>query len=264
MDSTTTMPRDSATDSLAFFFEARSLAIIGASTDPLKQGGRPVRFAQLGNYQGKLYPINPHAAIVQGLPAYPSLSAVPEPVECAFIALPAPAVEAAVRECAANGVRAAVVISAGFAETGPEGQEAQDRIGAIARAAGMRLIGPNCMGAMNIGRGMFATFLSVFGEGPAGRPKTGALSLVSQSGAFGAHVFELMRAEGEGFAKWMTTGNQADVDVADCIAYLSGDPATKVIMVYMEGCRDGAKLMDALARARAARKPVVLLKSGRS
>ena len=251
-------------DSIAPFFQADSLAVIGASTEPRKQGGRPVRYSRLGGFRGKVYPINPGASEVQGMPAYPSLSAVDDPVECAFIALPAPAVEAAVRACISKGVRAAIIVSAGFAETGDRGRRYQDRIVALARASGMRLIGPNCMGAMDVARAFFPTFLPMWGDERHDAPKVGSISLISQSGAFGAHVYELARARGVGFAKWISTGNQCDVQVADCIAYFAHDPATRTIMVYLEGSPEPGKLIAALRLAREHRKPVILLKSGRS
>lgn len=250
--------------SLAPFFMADTLAVIGASSDPLKYGGRPVRWSRLGGFRGKVYPINPGAEEVQGMRAYPSLSAIDGPVDCAFIALPAPAIEGALRQCADKGVRSAIVITAGFAEIGEEGRRRQERIAAIARAAGMRLLGPNCMGAMNVARNFFPAFLTLF-EGERGDPpKSGTLSLVSQSGAFGSHAYQLAQARGVGFAKWVTTGNQCDVQVADCIAYFAEDSDTRAIMVYMEGSPDPGRLMQALRLAREKRKPVVLLKAGRS
>ncbi|MCC6473740.1 MAG: acetate--CoA ligase family protein [Burkholderiales bacterium] len=250
--------------SIAPFFMAESLAVIGASSDPHKYGGRPARWARLGGFRGRVYPINPGAAQVQGMRAYPSLAAVEGTVDCAFIAVPAAAVEDAVRACAAKGVRAAIVITAGFGELGEEGRARQERIAAIARAAGMRMLGPNCMGVINFARRFYPTFLTLFrgDEDPA--PASGSISLVSQSGAVGGHVYELGRARGVGFAKWITTGNQADVQVADCIAWFAQDPQTRAIMVYMEGSPDPGRLLRALRLARQAGKPVVLLKSGRS
>ncbi len=150
--------------SVAPFFEAKSLAVIGASTDPLKQGGRPVINSSQAGYKGKIYPINPRADMVQGVKAYPSLDAVKGNIESAFIALPAHAVEQAVSDCVAKGVKAATVISAGFAETGAQGKRRQDRIVGIAREAGMRLIGPNCMGLMNTHRKFYSTFLAMVGR----------------------------------------------------------------------------------------------------
>lgn len=249
---------------IAPFFESKSLAVIGASTDPVKQGGRPVRYSLMSDYNGRVYPINPRADEVQGAKAYASLSDVPGRVDCAFIALPAPAVEAAVIDCAKKGVRAAVIISAGFAEVGAEGRRHQERITAIARDAGMSLVGPNCMGLMDIRRNFFPTFAPIFGFNGEARPKPGNISLVSQSGAFGAHAYELVRARGAGFSKWVTTGNQCDVEVSDFVAYMADDKTTDVIMVYFEGNRDADKLMAAFRKARENGKPVVLLKAGRS
>ena len=227
---------------IAPFFESKTLAVIGASTDPIKQGGRPVRYSVMSDFKGRVYPINPRADEVQGVKAYPHLSAVPGRVDCAFIALPAPAVEAAVTDCAVKGVRAAVIISAGFAEVGPKGRRQQERLTAIAREAGMSLVGPNCMGLMDIKRNFFPTFVPIFGFNGEARPKLGNISLVSQSGAFGAHAYELVRARGAGFSKWVTTGNQCDVEISDFVAYLADDKSTDVIMVYFEGNRDADKL----------------------
>jgi len=249
---------------IAPFFESKSLAVIGASTDPIKQGGRPVRYSVMSDFKGRVYPINPRADEVQGVKAYPHLSAVPGRVDCAFIALPAPAVEAAVTDCAVKGVRAAVIISAGFAEVGPKGRRQQERLTAIAREAGMSLVGPNCMGLMDIKRNFFPTFAPIFGLNGEARPKLGNISLVSQSGAFGAHAYELVRARGAGFSKWVTTGNQCDVEISDFVAYLADDKSTDVIMVYFEGNRDADKLTASFRKARDNGKPVVLLKAGRS
>ncbi|MFP6733937.1 MAG: acetate--CoA ligase family protein [Rhodospirillales bacterium] len=249
---------------IAPFFESKTLAVIGASTDPIKQGGRPVRYSVMSDFKGRVYPINPRADEVQGVKAYPHLSAVPGRVDCAFIALPAPAVEAAVTDCAVKGVRAAVIISAGFAEVGPKGRRQQERLTAIAREAGMSLVGPNCMGLMDIKRNFFPTFAPIFGLNGEARPKLGNISLVSQSGAFGAHAYELVRARGAGFSKWVTTGNQCDVEISDFVAYLADDKSTDVIMVYFEGNRDADKLTASFRKARDNGKPVVLLKAGRS
>ncbi len=250
--------------SMASFFEADSLAVIGASADPLKQGGRPVGNSRQAGFGGKIYPINPRADIVQGVKAYPSLDAVDAPVESAFIALPAPAIEQAVLDCADKGVKAATVISAGFAETGRAGRRRQSRIVDIARAAGMRLIGPNCMGLMNTHRKLYATFLGIFRDADEVPPPPGPLSLISQSGAVGAHIYVLAQQRGVGLAKWVTTGNQCDVQVADCMAYMATDAETKVITVYMEGCGDAESFKYALDLARRNRKPVIILKVGSS
>ncbi len=246
------------------FFAPKTLAIIGASSDPLKLGGRPLHYAKTSGFKGKVYPINPRNETVQGLKAYASVSAVKGPVECAFIVLPAPAVEVAIEDCARKGVSNVILVSAGFAETGAEGKARQDRIAAVAHESGMHIIGPNCMGLFDTRSKFFATFAALFEKPYESGPKRGHLSIISQSGAFGAHVFVLARKKGAGFAKWVTTGNQCVVDFADCLAYMASDPETKVVIGYMEGCPDPEKLVRALDLARANGKPVVMLKVGSS
>ena len=246
------------------FFAPKSVAFVGASTDPLKIGGRPLHYAKTSGFKGKVYPINPRNEIVQGLKAYPSVVDVKGRVDCAFMALPAPAVEAAIEDCAEKGVSNVILVSAGFAETGAEGKARQDRIVGLANEAGMRIIGPNCMGLFDTGSKFFATFAAMFEKPYESGPKPGNLSIISQSGAFGAHVFVLTRKNGAGFAKWVTTGNQCVVDFADCLAYMASDDESKVIIGYMEGCADPEKLVHALDLARAKGKPVVMLKVGSS
>jgi acyl-CoA synthetase (NDP forming) len=247
--------------SLAPLFRPSSVAVIGASTEPTKLGSVPIGHMKASGFAGALYPINPKAATVQGLPAYPSIAAAPGPVDLAIIALPEAHVLAAMRDCAGNGVRAAVVFSSGFAELGEAGQRIQDEIVAIARAAGMRLLGPNCMGLINFSNRLVATFHPAFGPAlaPAGR-----IGLITQSGAFGGFAYQMIQDKKLGYSLILTTGNEGDIDLADGLAYLADDPNTAVILLYIEGCRDGAKLAAAMARARAQRKPVICLKVGRT
>jgi acetate---CoA ligase (ADP-forming) len=242
-------------------FRPSAVAVIGASTDPAKLGSVPVGHMKASGFLGALYPINPKAATVQGLPAYPSVAAVPGPVDLAIIALPETQVLAAMRDCADSGVRAVVVFTSGFAELGETGQRVQAEMVAIARAAGMRLLGPNCMGLVNFSNRLVATFHPAFGPALA---QPGRIGLISQSGAFGGFAYQMMQDKKLGYSLILTTGNEGDVDVADGLAYLADDPATAVILLYLEGCRDGAKLASALARARAQRKPVICLKVGRT
>lgn len=250
-------------DALHALFHPRCIAVIGASTDRYKFGGMPVHYTRKLGYAGRLCPVNARADMVQGLKAYPDVAAIDGPVDCAVVAVPAAAVKPALEQCAAKGVRIAAVFSSGFAEAGAAGRRAQDALAAVARDGGMRLLGPNCMGAFCLDSGFFATFTSAFEHhGGTGAPALGRLSIVSQSGAVGTHIMVLLRERGIGISKWVTTGNQADIDVADCIAYLAGDPETGVIVTYMEGCPDGRKLMAALEAARAAGKPVIAIKVG--
>lgn len=247
--------------SLQALFAPRSIAIVGASDDPARIGERPLAGCLALGYAGDLYPVNPTRARVQGMRAYPSLAAIEGPVELAVVALPAAHCVATIEACAARGVRAAVILSAGFAEVDAEGAARQERIRTIARESGMRVIGPNCMGALSLRSGVVASFTSLVDADPARR---GAISVVSQSGAFGSHCLALMRERGLGVDLWVTTGNQADVDVADCIAYLAQAADTRVIAACVEGVADGDRFLSALAVARARRIPVVLLKLGRS
>jgi acyl-CoA synthetase (NDP forming) len=247
--------------SLAPLFRPASVAVIGASTEPTKLGSVPVGHMKASGFAGALYPINPKARIVQGLPAYPSVGAVPGPVDLAIIALPEAQALAAMRDCAGKGVRAAVVFTSGFAELGEAGQRAQAEMVSVARYAGMRLLGPNCMGLINFSNRLVATFHPAFGPtlAPPGR-----IGLITQSGAFGGFAYQMIQEKKLGYSLILTTGNEGDVDIADGLAYLADDPATAVILLYIEGCRDGAKLAAATARARAQRKPVVCLKVGRT
>lgn len=242
------------------FFRPRSIAVIGASSDPLKIGGRPVALLK-ESFRGPLYPVSRSHRDIQGLPAFPTTSAIGATVDLAIVCLPAAATLAAIEDCAAAGVKAAVVIGAGFAEMGADGRAVQDRIGAVARANGMRVLGPNCMGLVSPAEGVIATFTTALEHAPA---KLGRIGMVSQSGAFAAHAHVVAHQRGLGFSRWVTTGNECDVDAADCLAYLARDPETDVIMGYLEGCRDGAKLVESLALARRMRKPVVMVKVGRS
>jgi acyl-CoA synthetase (NDP forming) len=246
-------------------FNPKCVAVIGASTDPKKLGGFPVHLSLRYGYKGRLCPVNASAAEVQGLRAFPSIGAIDGPVDCAVIAVPAPGVLDAVKACAEKGVAVATIFSSGFAEMGADGLAAQNRIAAVARDAGIRLIGPNCMGNFAVGSGFIATFTSAFEHhGGKGFPRLGPVSIASQSGAVGSHIMVMLRDRGLGLSKWVTTGNQCDIEIADCIAYLAEDDETQIIVTYVEGCRDGAKFVRALELARSRGKPVLALKVGAS
>jgi acyl-CoA synthetase (NDP forming) len=239
-------------------FKPRSVAIIGASSDANRIGGRPVRFSKYA-FKGAILPVNPNQKDIQGLPAYPSIRDVPGEVDQAIIAVPAKAAMQAADECIAKGVKAAVMFSSGFAETGAEGRAMQVELARRCAAGGMKLLGPNSLGMFNVQAGLYSTFSSYFD--PLW-PRTGPVSIVSQSGAFGTYFLAIAAERGLGFSHFVATGNEADVDVAACIDWLADDPDTGVIMIYLEGCRDGARLRAALARAAANRKPVVAMKVG--
>jgi acyl-CoA synthetase (NDP forming) len=239
----------------------RAIAIIGASQDATKIGGRPVELLRRFGFPGGIYPVNPRATEVQGLPAFPSVTALPEAPDLAIIAVAAEMAPQALEECAAKGVRGAVIFSSGFAELGEAGEALQARLRETARRTGIRVLGPNCLGAVSVRERSIATF-SIVLEGSL--PPEGVIGIASQSGNLGSYTALLARERGAGVSRFVTTGNECDVDIADCIAFLAQDAATKVICCVLETCRDAPRLVAALEMARQAGKPVVVLKIGAS
>ena len=246
---------------MKFLFDPRSVAIYGASNEPQKIGGRPLHMMKTGGFMGALYPINAARSEVQGLRSYPSVSAVDGPVDLAIIAVPAGSVLQALQECADKGVPGAIVFSSGFSEIGGEGVELQRQVTRIAHETGMRILGPNCLGVVDIRTRMLGTF----SNGPAGGGIiAGRVSLASQSGAFGSYCLSMFRQRKLGLNKWITTGNQADIEISDCIHFLAQDDETDVIMGYLEAVKDSKRLYEALALARDNGKRVVVMKVGSS
>jgi len=248
-------------ETLRALVSPRSIAVIGASDDPTRIGGRPVGYMLRSGFAGPIWPVNPKRDTIQGLKAYASVADLPDAPDAVIVAVPAAVVPETIEACAAKGAKAAVVFSSGFAEMGEEGRIAQDRLRAIARAGGIRVLGPNCLGVFNAHSGWIATFSSSMERE---LPTPGPVAIASQSGAYGSHAFALMRTRGVGTGIMITTGNEADVDLADAIGYLVRDEPTKVIVAYAEGIRDGDALREALAGAAAAGKPVIFMKVGRS
>ncbi len=244
-------------------FRPQSAAIIGASTNPMKFGGRALKFCLERGYAGRLYPVNAHNEIVQGIEAYRSVSDLPEAPDVAVIAVPAASVRENLIAAGKKGASIAIVYGAQFAESGAEGRIRQDELLRIAKDHDMRMIGPNCMGVISLASGFVASFTSApEHHGGNGWPVVGDISVASQSGAVGIQIFAQLRDRGLGLANWISTGNQADIDICDAIAFYAGDPATKTIAVYMEDASRGLKLVQALELARQSRKPVVILKVG--
>jgi acetyltransferase len=231
-----------------------SIAVIGASSAPSKAGHQLM--LALDGFPGRLYPVNPGAEQILGRTAYPSIAAVPQPVDLAVLIVPAGAVPEVVEQCAAAGARAAIVCAGGFAEAGPEGAELQARAARAAAGAGMRLLGPNTSGLVNPVDGVLATFVSTVGSIPPGR-----LAIVAQSGGVNLAVAMAAAAEGIGVRLAIGLGNAADVGHAELLDYLAGDPDTGAIALHLEGARDGRGLVEAVERAAAA-KPVVALVLG--
>jgi len=247
--------------SLDALFAPRSIAIVGASQDARKIGGRPLAFLKRYGYPGAVYPINPQYPEVQGVPAFSSLAACPAPPDQVIVALPAAKVPAVVAEAAAVGAQTAVVFSSGFAESGAEGRALQQRLVAVIGDGRLRVLGPNCIGVMNVPAKSYGTFQVALETGTA---PAGGVGVAVQSGAMGSHLVTLARVAGIGLGCWAATGNEADIDVADVIAWMAGDPGTRVIICCLEACGDAARFRAALALARGARKPVFVLKIGAS
>jgi acyl-CoA synthetase (NDP forming) len=238
-----------------------SVAIIGASDNPNRIGGRPIRYCKAAGYTGTIHAVNPNHDQAQGLPCHRHIDEIPGQVDLAVIAVSADKTVASVEACARKGVRAAVIFSAGFAETGAAGEEAQRALTDISRSSSMRILGPNCLGVYNASNGFFATFTSTLENG---FPSPAGVALVSQSGAYGSHVSLLAHQRGIGVRYWVTTGNECDIELAECIAYMVEDPDISVIVAYAEGIRDRDLLLESLRLARANHKPVIFMKVGRS
>jgi acetate---CoA ligase (ADP-forming) len=239
----------------------RSVAVIGASDNPHKVGGRPILYMQRYGYRGAIYPINPARESVQGLKAYKSLAALPEAPELAIVAVAGEEAVRAVEACAAMGVRVAVVMASGFGETGAEGLRVQQSLVETARRAGMRIIGPNCQGLANFATGTVANFSTIFHELGA---REGPVAIVSQSGANSQAIYTLVMEQGLGVRHVHATGNEADVTVAELAEAVLEDEGVRLLLLYMEAIKDPARLAAAAARARARGVPIVALKAGRT
>ena len=247
--------------SLTPLLAPRSIAIIGASSDPMRIGGRPIAFMKDQGFKGAIYPVNPMRPEIQGLKAYASVADLPEAPDVAIVAVPADIAVQAVEDLAKRGVKGVVMFSAGFAEVDEAGATAQARMIETVRANGMRLLGPNCLGVFDGRTGYYATFSGSF---DSGWPIPGRIGIASQSGAYGSHVFAAMRNRGIGASLCVMTGNEADITIGDTIGWLAENPETDVIAVYAEGIRESESFLAALEAARAAKKPIVMMKVGRS
>ena len=247
--------------SLTPLIAPRSIAIIGASADPTRIGGRPIAYMRAHGFKGSILPVNPNRAEIQGLRAYPSVDALPETPDVAVVAVPAAIAAQAVDDLGRKDAKAVIVLTAGFAEVDAAGAAEQDRMVGIARGHGMRLLGPNCLGVFDGRTGYYATFTASI---DSGTPIPGRIAIASQSGAYGTHVFTIARNRGIGASLCVMTGNEADVTVGDVIGWMAEHPDTDVIAAYVEGIREADSFIAALAAARAAKKPIVLMKVGRS
>jgi acyl-CoA synthetase (NDP forming) len=241
-------------------FAPRSIAVIGASSNSRKQAGLPVLNLLRHAYPGAIYPVNPNQVEVMGLKSYPSMASIGQPVDLTLIMTPADQVLAAVLQGVQAGSKAFIVYASGFAEQDAVGRDRQTELTALARAHHVIVVGPNCNGMINAHASVCATIASV----SLPELRLGGLSFVGQSGAMAAYWLQLLTDAGCGFGKWIATGNEADLSLAEVVHYFASDPLTKVICVYLEAARDGIRLRQAFEAARAAGKPVFAIRSGRS
>jgi acyl-CoA synthetase (NDP forming)/RimJ/RimL family protein N-acetyltransferase len=244
--------------SIQRFFDARSVAIIGASRRQDTVGQTLIHNLVLGDYTGRVYVVNPAAEAVSGMPAYKTVADIPDQVDIAIVAVPADAVQDVVLDCAAKGVHGLIVISAGFAETGEEGRGRQRRLVGLARSYGLRLIGPNCLGIINT-----SSEVSLNASLSTVMPPRGRVGFFSQSGALGVAILEKVARRGLGLSTFVSAGNRADVSGNDLLQYWEEDAATEVVLLYLESIGNPRKF-SRVARRVSRKKPVIAVRSGRT
>jgi acyl-CoA synthetase (NDP forming) len=238
------------------FFDPRAIALMGASSNPQKWGFRILANILAGGYSGTLYPVNPKGGTLLGLPVYPSLHRLPGPADLAIISIPAPSVPHALTQCGEAGIRSVIIISSGFSESGPEGAAREQAVASLARAHGIRILGPNTMG-------VFSAKCRLNALMPPLTPRAGGVSYVSQSGNLGVQMLGWGELRGVGFSKFVSSGNESDIRCEDYLTYFAHDPDTRVIMAYVEGVSDGRRFMEAAEHATRA-KPMIVFKSGKA
>ncbi|MGD9525447.1 MAG: acetate--CoA ligase family protein [Dehalococcoidia bacterium] len=244
---------------LGALLDPSSIAVIGASDDPGKIGGRLLRYLSDYGFSGKVLPVNPVREVVQGLPAVRDVEELPDGVNLAVVVTPAAVAPAAVAACARRGVRACVVLSSGFGELGGDGRRLQRELVEAARAGGMRLLGPNCQGVANLASGAVTSFSSSFANFPL---RDGAVAIVSQSGAVAGMLAALQHPHATGLRYWVATGNEADVTVAELIDAVLDDPGVRVVQAYCEHLANAPRVAAAAAKARRLGKAVLMVKAG--
>lgn len=235
-------------------FSPQSVAVIGASPDPMRLGHHVLRNIVTNGYQGRIYPIHPSATTVLDLPAFPSVLAIPDPVDLAVIIIPAEHVLAVIEECGQKGVNGLIVITAGFKEVGSAGKELERRLLERVRHYGMRMVGPNCLGVIDTVIKLNASFAALM-------PSDGEIAFMSQSGALCTAILDWSKAAGIGFSRFVSLGNKADIDEVALLQAWNGDPHSNVILAYLEGIADGPGFIAA-ARQVTPHTPVIAIKSG--
>ena len=249
------------------FFAPESIALIGASRDLEKIPGRLLSMLRKNNYPGKIYPINPNYGDIEGLRVYPSIADVGEPIDLAIVIIPARAVLGALEQCAAVGVKNAVIISSGFAEEGGDSAAMQDAIAALAKNTGMRISGPNAEGFYNELQRVAATFSPTVDVKPDEKRLIASarrIGIVAQSGGIGFAIYNRAKALGIALSYVISAGNESDLGAGEFFDYMVQDASTDVVLLFIEGIRDVDKFISAARRAAEIRKPVIVTKVGRS
>lgn len=242
--------------SLSPFFNAKGVAILGASTNPKKLSYGILENLLTYGYQGGVYPVNPNADSILGKKAYPSIADVPDPVELAVVVLPVTVIMDTMRQIGERGIKNVVIITGGFKELGPEGAEIENSVKKLAKSYGMRVVGPNCVGTVDVRTGLNSTFIK-------GVPPAGPIAFISQSGAICGGVIDLIINSKIGFSHFASLGNEMDVTETDMLEYFAEEEDVKVIAMYVEGIQDGPRFMR-VAREVSMKKPIVFLKAGKN
>jgi acetyltransferase len=240
-------------------FHPKAVAIIGASSDLTRIGGHPIKALKNAGYKGGLYLVNPKYPEMHGLKCYPDAMSIGQPCDMAIIAVPASGVAKAVRDCGKAGIPFAVVLTAGFRETGPEGRKLEEQLKQAVKESGVRIVGPNCQGMLSIQSRVWAAFGSVADETEF-RP--GSVSCAFQSGGFGYAVVNLAEAQGIGFRVCVSSGNETDIDMPELLSAFLDDAGTSVVFAYMEGTPDARRLLDVGRKSLEMGKPVMIWKAG--
>ena len=236
------------------FFSPASIAVVGASREPGKLGSQILSNIISGQYQGKIYPVNPKSTEISGLRCYPDISSIPDTPELAVIVVPAKIVTSIIEECGKKGTKAAVVISAGFKESGPDGKKREQQLIETAEKYGCRIIGPNCLGIIDTYSDLNVSFAPVM-------PSKGSIAFISQSGAIISAVLDWSRKQKIGFSRVISMGNMADISESELIEACGEDEKTKVVLLYLEGVKNGRDFINRVSRV-TLKKPVIAIKAG--
>ena len=244
------------TSDLTPFFSPRGVALVGASSNPDKISYNVLRNLAHSGYQGAVYPVNPRYTEIEGMVCYRDVTTVPDPVDLAVIVLPTEYIPEVLKACGHRGIKAVTIVSSGFKEAGQTGEAIEAECLEIARQYGMRLIGPNCVGTIDLTSGLNTTFIE-------GVPDRGCIGFISQSGGVCGAIINCYSDQRIGFSRCVSLGNEADVTETDMIEFMAKDPDTRVIAAYVEGISDGRRFTDVVERV-SPEKPVVVLKAGRT